>query len=87
MRCEVSKEAKPKPYEEFFESFGEYRVKLRKYGLIESVSVEELFQAFKARLIDELVVDNPSFQVLGLLKDRGNFGDREIEAAEKGITQ
>lgn len=36
--------------EEFFERFGDYHVRLHYYESIPSVSVEDLFQMFKARM-------------------------------------
>jgi hypothetical protein len=40
----------PADWEEFFKRFGDWRVMLGFYEMRESVSVEEMYQAFKARL-------------------------------------
>lgn len=40
--------------QEFFKRYGEYNVKLYFYASLEGISVEDLYQAFKARLLREL---------------------------------
>jgi hypothetical protein len=58
-----------KDYEKFFSRMADYTIESRFYENGESFQVEELYEAFKARLIHELVVDHPSFNVFGLLRD------------------
>lgn len=46
-----------KDWEKFFEDNNSYRFKMIFYGMENYISLEELYQAFKARLEDENEVD------------------------------
>ena len=64
-----------KDYEEFFKSMEDYRIETRFYENGGSFEIEELYQAFKARLIDELKVSGGSNQgvVYGRLEQWSNL--------------
>jgi len=55
----------------FFKKMEDYRIISRFYENQESFSVEEMYQAFKERLIDELKVELPNTGFTGKLIDGG----------------
>ena len=57
-------------YEKFFNKMVDYRIETRFYENGESFEVEELYQAFKARLIAELAVSAPDLRTLGLIVEK-----------------
>ena len=55
--------------EEFFKSMADFRVKGYYLGEVQHFDVEDLYQAFKARLINELVVDIEHCSTQALLSE------------------
>ena len=53
MSEEIGIDEKPADWEKFFEDYGGYVVRLGFYDMGDSVSVEDIYQAFKARMSAE----------------------------------
>lgn len=56
-------------YQQFFSDMDDFRIEGRFYENGQSFTIEELYQAFKARMIAELVVDVPGASHYGRLED------------------
>ena len=62
-----------KTHQEFFDKCGDQWLHPKQYGeCIYSCTVEEMYQHFKARLAEELVVDAPDLRVMGRLVEMPN---------------
>lgn len=48
-------------YKEFFEHHGDDTIKAKGGGCTSHLYIEDLYQAFKARIVDELVADLSSY--------------------------
>lgn len=59
-------------YKAFFDKFKDDAVETHCFGFQSSFSIEDLYQAFKARLIAELLVDVHNSPTYGNLKDAEN---------------
>ena len=53
-----SEEEIPEHWESFFHKFGDYRVRLSVYDIVESISLETLYQLFTRRQREEQDLDN-----------------------------
>ena len=65
----IKKYSELKEFEKLFSDVKGISVQVLVDQDIAHFEIEELYQAFKERLMSELVVDNPSFQVFGKLRD------------------
>lgn len=64
-------------WEKFFKEHEDYTVRAGYYKNSRTFSLEELYQAFKARLQQELMVDVPGTSHYGLLQDRHSGDARD----------
>lgn len=62
-------------YKEFFEEHGDEYMMLAYQGTNGAATIEDLYQAIKARLMDELLVDVPHTGHYGILVGRGEAED------------
>jgi hypothetical protein len=60
---------------DFFKENEEYRLKATYYGCETKFTLEELYQAFKARMLQEVVTDVHGTSHYGLLVNRPSAGD------------
>lgn len=66
-----------KKYTEFFNRFEDYSVRTTFYENTEDFTIEELYQVFKARLMNEVEVQTPTHHgMAGNYAGRGKLVDR-----------
>ena len=60
---------------EFWRRIKDYVIHASFYDCEQSIDVEEMYQEFKARLINEIKVDSPKFCSYGRLVDKEDEND------------